>query len=257
MLASCWSVEVVKGSGDLRVLSERRTSLMEKVKNAVMEYSNLQLLDPIYSWQGVNHSLLSSDLNKQIADRKKAEEEKQRTEEETEDLLHAYDHENIRLKEQLDELMSINQAQEAELIGLRKKLSTQETEPLIYLGQEAEFFHNEIKEIVMDAVDDAVKNSQIQTRRYDVLKDIRDHNEYPQELAKAHERLKTLMTGYKTMSAPMRQELADMGIDITEDGKHYKLIYRKDPRYYTIISKTGSDHREGKNIISKITKTML
>lgn len=72
-----------------------------------------------------------------------------------------------------------------------------------------------------------------------------------------HERLKTLMTGYKTMSAPMRQELMDMGFDISEDGKHYKLTYRNDPRYYTTISKSGSDHREGKNIVSKITRTML
>ena len=109
----------------------------------------------------------------------------------------------------------------------------------------------------MDAIDDNLKNTQTETRRYDVLKDILDHNEYPHRLREIHERLKTLMTGYKTMTAPMRQELMDMGFDISEDGKHYKLTYRNDPRYYTTISKSGSDHREGKNIVSKITRTML
>ena len=233
------------------------TALMERVKNAVMEYSNLQLLDTMYTWQGVNYSLLSHDLNRQIEERRKAEEEKQKTVDETDQLLHAYDHDFMKLKEQLDELLRNNQAKDAELIGLRKKLSTQDSEPMIYFGEEEEFFHGEIKEMVMDVIDDAVKKTQTQTRRYDVLKDIRDHNEYPKELAGIHERLKTLMTGYKTMTAPLRQELMDMGFTITEEGKHYKLIYRNDPRYSTTISKTGSDHREGKNIVSKIKNTML
>lgn len=231
--------------------------LMEKVKRAVMEYSNLQLLDPLYTWQGVNHSLLSSHLNKQIKERLKAEEEKQKAVSENDELLDAYDHDVTKLRNQNDELLAINLAQEAELAGLRKKLSAKDTEPLIYMGEEAELFSDEIKEIVMDAINDSLKNTQPQTRRFDVLNDIINHNECPHELAEIRNRLKTLLNGYKTMTAPMRQELANMGIDINEDGKHYKLTYRNDPRYYTTISKTGSDHREGKNIFSKITKTML
>ena len=232
-------------------------SLMEKVRRAVMEYSNLQLLDPLYSWQGVSHSLLSSHLNRQIEERRKAEEEKQQTTEETEALLEVYEQDYVKMKEQFDELSRINQAQEAELMGLRRRISSTDSQPLIYMGQEAELFHDEIREIIMDAIDDNLKNTQTETRRYDVLKDILDHNEYPHRLREIHERLKTLMTGYKTMTAPMRQELMDMGFDISEDGKHYKLTYRNDPRYYTTISKSGSDHREGKNIVSKITRTML
>lgn len=233
------------------------TALMNKVRRSVMEYSNQQLLDPLYSWQGVNHSLLSSDLSRQIEQRKKAEEEKQKTEYETDELLQAFENDLTKYKDYQKELLELIQAQEAELIGLRKKLSTQDTEPVLYYGHEAELFPGEIKEIIMDAVSDAAKNTQTESRRHDVLSDIRDNNEYPHELASIRERLKNLMTGYKTMTAPMRQELIAMGFDISEEGKHYKLTYRKDPRYYTTISKTGSDHREGKNIVSKITKAML
>ena len=63
-----------------------------------MEYSNLQLLDPLYSWQGVSHSLLSSHLNRQIEERRKAEEEKQQTTEETEALLEVYEQDYVKMK---------------------------------------------------------------------------------------------------------------------------------------------------------------
>lgn len=48
-----------------------------------------------------------------------------------------------------------------------------------------------------------------------------------------------------------------MGFTISEEGKHYKLIYRNDPRFCTVIAKTGSDHREGMNIAAKIIREML
>lgn len=58
------------------------------------------------------------------------------------------------------------------------------------------------------------------------------------------------------MSATLRQALQDLGFEITEDGAHYKLMYCGDSRYRTTIAKTGSDHREGKNIAAVIGKMM-
>lgn len=55
----------------------------------------------------------------------------------------------------------------------------------------------------------------------------------------------------------MRQQLLELGFEVTEEGKHYRLTYYGDGRYKTTIAKTGSDWREGKNIASVIIKNMM
>lgn len=45
--------------------------------------------------------------------------------------------------------------------------------------------------------------------------------------------------------------------DVYGDGKHYKLAYYGDSRYVRVISKTGSDRREGANIAAVINATMM
>ena len=49
----------------------------------------------------------------------------------------------------------------------------------------------------------------------------------------------------------------DLGISISEDGKHYKLTYRNDPRYMVTFAKTPSDNRAGNNCAALINKTMM
>jgi hypothetical protein len=148
-------------------------------------------------------------------------------------------------------------ALQAEISGLRSRLASLEGIPALTAGEEADFFHGEISEILLDALSEALKNTGGDTRRAAVLKDIIAHNEYPHTLAARKEELKNLFKGYKTMSSVIRNTLADMGFKISEDGKHYKLIYYDDPRFSTVIAKSGSDHREGKNIAALIGRQML
>jgi len=49
------------------------------------------------------------------------------------------------------------------------------------------------------------------------------------------------------MSSKLRQALKELGFEIAEDGKHYKITYYGDGRYQTIYAKTPSDFRSGKN----------
>lgn len=65
------------------------------------------------------------------------------------------------------------------------------------------------------------------------------------------EKLKTLLKNYDGMSSRTRQELKDLGFEITEDGKHYKLTYYGDGRYTVVLSKTPSDWKTGKNSAAK------
>ena len=55
----------------------------------------------------------------------------------------------------------------------------------------------------------------------------------------------------------MKQQLQELGLEVAEEGKHYRLTYFGDERYKTTVAKTGSDWREGKNIASTILKSMM
>ena len=89
-----------------------------------------------------------------------------------------------------------------------------------------------------------------------ILQDLLKYNDYQRLSEQRKQEVKTLFKGYKSMSATMRQALQKLGFEISEDGAHYKLTYGGDPRYRTTIAKTGSDHREGKNIAAVIGKMM-
>ena len=56
----------------------------------------------------------------------------------------------------------------------------------------------------------------------------------------------TISVSYTHLDVYKRQ-LIDLGFEITEDGKHYKVTYYGDDRYHTVFAKTPSDGRSGKN----------
>lgn len=81
----------------------------------------------------------------------------------------------------------------------------------------------------------------------DIVKDIIRANDYQKlSIAKAEE-IKRLLKNYDGMSGRLRQALIDLGFEITEEGKHYKITYFGDGRYQTVFAKTPSDGRSGKN----------
>ena len=58
------------------------------------------------------------------------------------------------------------------------------------------------------------------------------------------------------INASSKAILKDLGFTLEEDGgSHYKLIFHE-PRYMFTVSKTPSDHREGKNLYSDICKVL-
>jgi len=59
------------------------------------------------------------------------------------------------------------------------------------------------------------------------------------------------------MSPSLQQGLKDFGLAVEKGGKHYKISFPRDDRYWTTISQTGSDHREGKNIAARIIRDFL
>ena len=129
--------------------------------------------------------------------------------------------------------------------------------PLIYSGEEEEFYQGEIRDAILSSLDEMLKATENATRKADILEDILENNPYYHLAEERKQRVKILFRGYKNLTGTMRQELLKLGFEITEEGKHYKLTYRVDPRYIVTIGKTPSDNRSGNNNAALISKIML
>ncbi|RHP70425.1 hypothetical protein DXA59_05515 [Clostridium sp. OF03-18AA] len=231
--------------------------LLNKVTRAVFQYMNAQKLPLLSIWQGVNNALLQDRYASKKAEKDEAEIARKKAESEIETYIGAFDEDNAKLRQRVEELGRENASLQMENQGLRDKLNNIEEVPVLFIGDEEEFYQGEIKEMILDAVEAALKNTAPKARRRDVLNDILKNNHY-QKIGDKRERIiKALFKDYKTLSASMRQQLYQLGFKITEDGKHYRLTYFGDERYKTTLSKSGSDWREGKNVAAEILKSMM
>lgn len=231
--------------------------LMEKVIRSVINYNISQMVDKLYTWSGVNNALLQDRYSSQKEEKLVAEYEKAKAVNEADQLIESVDEELTRLQRQVDRLTKTIDSLTYENQGLRAKLDSSEDIPILYLGDEDEFFQGEIREMILDALIEKMKGTPNKTRRYDVLNDIILKNGYEGVFDKKAAEVKATLRDYKSMSGTTKQVLIDMGFIITEEGKHYRLTYYGDGRYKTTVAKSGSDHREGKNIAATIIKNML
>lgn len=206
---------------------------------------NVQRKPLLSTWQGVNNALLTDRYVSQKAER------------EVETYIDAFDADNAKLRQQIEELTRVNTSLQLENQGLCEKLNGIDEVSILFLGDEEEFYQGEIKEMILDAVAEKLKNLAQKTRRWDVLNDVLQNNDYQNDCNERERIVKVLFKDYKTLSGSIRQQLLELGFEVTEEGKHYQLTYYGDGRYKTTIAKTGSDWREGKNIASVILKSMM
>jgi len=232
--------------------------IYQKVLRDLIRYSTVQQLDKLYTWQGVNSAILHDRYIVQREERIAAEAEMKKARTEVDDVYEAFDSELQQLQQQVEMLIRANESLMYENQGLRAKLTETDRQPLLYYGEEIECYTDEIKEMVCAAIDNSLKTAtKTNTRRYDVLSDIIRSNPVTCPVSDKKEKIKQMLKTYDGMSKTLRQELNDFGYTITEEGKHYKLTFFEDNRYATCLSKTPSDHREGKNAASEIIGKML
>ena len=232
--------------------------LYQKIVRDVIRYNNTLNLDALYTWQGVKGALLAEKLAHQRQERLEAEKARKKAETEVLGVYEEFDAEIRSLEQQVAALTRANEALRAENYGLRSKLAETDRVPILVSGEEDEFFPGEIKEMVLSALKLALKNqSSRKSRRVDVLRDVIESNDNSNAVEERQDKIKTLLRAYDGITKPLRQELSDFGFEITEDGKHYKLLYFGDGRYSTALAKTPSDFREGKNAAAEIIGKML
>ena len=132
-----------------------------------------------------------------------------------------------------------------------------EAVPLIYYGDEEEYYPGEIRDMILGTLDNSANTAEGTTRRADILDDILANNPYEHLSDERKQLIKSLFKGYRTLTGAMRLELQRLGFEIKEDGKHYKLVYHGDQRYMVTISKTASDSRTGNNTAALMNKLMM
>lgn len=230
---------------------------LEKVIRSVIQYGISQRVPGLYTWNGVNGALLGQQLSRQIEIRMNAESARQQAENEVEKVYEEFDEDLRTLQERVAELTRANEALQFENQGLRAKFAAAEEAPLIFHGEEEDFFEGEIRDMVLGVLTEALAATEHATRRADVLADVLESNPYYRLSEERKQRIKNLFKGYKSLTGAMRQELASLGFEITEAGKHYKITYRGDQRYMVTVGKTPSDNRSGSNNAAVIGKVML
>lgn len=153
---------------------------------------------------------------------------------------------------------------EREIQRLRNELRVHEARTgtasggLLRLGRERDLYPNEIFGILLDAIEDAATRVQHDSRRQHVLTSILEANRMEENpLESSREQLKALLRGMRTVDARMRRGLEDMGFSISEDGRHYKLVFQGDDRCTYTLPKSGSDHRGGMNAASDIARLLF
>lgn len=124
-------------------------------------------------------------------------------------------------------------------------------------GKEQELRPHEFNEILKDALQIAASNAQQGSRRQHIIQAVADHIPESGALKEARDRLKDLLSQYTAMNGSIRKGLVDLGFDISEEGKHYKLTYMQDDRYVFVLPKSGSDWRGGLNSVSDISKRVF
>lgn len=124
--------------------------------------------------------------------------------------------------------------------------------------KEQNLYENEIKAIVLNELKASqTKYSDIDCRRRDVINNIIELNDSSFELQNYREKLKQLLRGYRSLDSKLKRELESLGFNISDNGKHHKLVFRGDERYVFAMPKSGSDNRGGLNLAGDISRILF
>lgn len=153
---------------------------------------------------------------------------------------------------------------EKEIARLRNELRIYEarlaagTGSLLQAGTEQDLYPHEVSRVVRDALSEARDRVPTDSRRQHVLHAILAANPAGEDVAgRLRAELKELLRASRDLDARTRRGLEDMGFAITDDGKHYKLVFQGDDRYTFTLAKSGGDHRGGLNAASDISRLLF
>lgn len=257
-----------------------RSYLLEKIVRSVIESSNAHLVDPLYTWQGVNNALLRERLLCQKEEREEIERERREAiyellelkenldktqkdmyrkaladaKSEADKILDGFEADMQKSREDAARLARYIEKLECENAGLRAKIHSDTSIPFLFMGNEHDFYPGEIKDLVLSSVKNELDRTEPATRRYDVLNDVMRANDYQGTSKKRAAEAKRLLSNYSGMTQKLRRGLEDIGY-VLDTADHQKAKYYGDDRYTVIYASTpGDKEHAGKNNASITVK---
>lgn len=224
--------------------------LEDRIVNDVYSYMTSRMRKPIDTWEGVSIEKLHIS-NRELTSNQSA------IKKESSEMYDLYEEQLKKMEAANNRLTNENQKLSAELQGLRMKFADRAQHPVLYMGEEQEFYTDEIKEIILEILTKYKKNCHENSRRYHIITDIIENNNYKGIPDQRRERLKTALKGYRTLDASLKSLLESLGFEISKEGKHYKWTYYGDHRYVITASTTASSQRTGIEIASDIDNLLL
>ena len=227
--------------------------VMTQMVRMIFRYMNQQKREPLDTWDGIQMMQMRWQTKQLLAEKRRIEENRKQTSKEKEQYWDEY----VKAQTQVEALTEQNARLQSELAVLRARVDSMGENPLLYYGDEKEFYQGEMLEFVRTALSEKLdrlpKEKDRHLRCADVLQDLLNANESEEIQAQRQTELKRVLKGYRTLTPEIQSTLIDVGFRIT-DGKHYKLTYYDDERYTVTMAKSGSDWRGGDNLFSEIKK---
>ena len=182
-------------------------------------------------------------------------EENKRVVKENMEIINTFDYDLKKSDEEMEKIRKRMKELEVENEILKKRIESIDSVPLLYYGEEKELYAGEIKELLIDVLSNVTLNEG--SRRKDIISDLLKANVIKPTIKDRHNKLKAAFNDYRDLNTDLRNELEELGFEISSEGKHHKLTYYGDSRYQTTLAKTSSDYRSGMNAVSVIIKNMM
>jgi hypothetical protein len=173
------------------------------------------------------------------------------------DYVAAFDAEISAKQQQLDTAENEINRLKAEVRKFESWAKSQGSSPLVD-GKERDLYQGERRGLLIEILREALTNNvHPDSRRGHIISDIIDANNADTPSTALADKIKECLRNYSSMTRTVRKSLEDIGFEITEDGKHYKLIFMYDKRYAFAVAKTPSDNRAGLNIGGEIRRKLF
>jgi len=152
--------------------------IIYRITQNIYRYMTQQACPVLYTWDGIQQELYKLKYESNRKKKINAEKENAAWIENFDIEINKLQNENEEQQNKIQELNNQIASLNAEIRGLRSKYSTTNEVPLIYHGEEIEFYSGEIKEIVLDILSNQLRIEPENTRRNHILTDIINGNDF-------------------------------------------------------------------------------
>lgn len=123
-------------------------------------------------------------------------------------------------------------------------LYTDSINTIILNCTEKDLYPNEINDMILTILKESIDMNAALERRKHILESILENNPMQGKGGELREKIKSVLKGYTNLDKKIRNQLEDIGFKI-EEGTHYKVRFKDDPRYSFVLTKSGSDSKSG------------